>query len=145
MRRPLITFLAAAVTGVAVVAQQPAQEAPLFRAGANVVAVDAVVLDKNGRFVLDLTAKDFQLTEDGKPKPIDQLFLVRGKTAPARSAPATTADAPFAPPPPSAPAPRVFIAVFDDDHLSPGGFKRIKQPPRRSSRRSFSQATSVGS
>ena len=84
------------------------------------------MLDKNGRFVLDLTAKDFQLTEDGKPKPIDQLFLVRGKTAPARSAPATTADAPFAPPPPSAPAPRVFIAVFDDDHLSPGGFKRVQ-------------------
>jgi VWFA-related protein len=125
MRGALIAFVAAAAAAV-VAAQQPPQSPPLFRSGANAVAVDAVVLDKNGHFILDLTAQDFQLIEDGKPQPIDQLYLVRGKSAPGRNAAATPADAPFAAAPPSPPAPRVFIAVFDDDHLTPGGFKRVQ-------------------
>ncbi len=125
MRAVLVAFVAAAAAA-AVAAQQPSQEPPLFRTGASAVLVDAVVLDKNGRFVLDLTPQDFQLTEDGKPQPIDQLYLVRGKGAAGRDAAAPPAGAPFAPPPPSRPAPRVFIAVFDDDHLTAGGFKRVQ-------------------
>ena len=125
MRRPLITFLAAAVTGVAVVAQQPAQEPPLFRAGANVVAVDAVVLDKNGRRPRP-HGQGFP-ADGGRQTETDRsTFSGAGKNRASAECAATTADAPFAPPPPSAPAPRVFIAVFDDDHLSPGGFKRVQ-------------------
>jgi VWFA-related protein len=108
-------------------AQQPAPAPtqPFFRAGADVVAVDAVVHDKNGQFVLDLKPEDFQLTEDGKPQPIQQFYLVRGKALPGRSTQVAPADAPFAPAP-AVVAPRVFVAVFDGDHLTPGGFKRVQ-------------------
>ncbi len=41
-----------------------------FRAGVEVVDVDVSVLDKNRRPVLDLTAADFTVLEDGKPRPI---------------------------------------------------------------------------
>jgi VWFA-related protein len=119
--------LAALVVTTAAAQQPPPQEPPLFRAGADVVAVDAVVHDKKGQLVLDLKLGDFQLTEDGKRVSIDQLYLVRGKTPPGRTcATPAPADAPFAPPPPTAPSPRVFIAVFDGDHLTPGGFKRVQ-------------------
>jgi VWFA-related protein len=126
MRSIRIGSLLAIAAFAVVDAQQPQQPPPLFRAGANVIAVDAVVHDKGGRFVLDLQPGDFQLTEDGKPQPIDQLYLVRGTSVGGRGAAPLSSDAPFAPAPPQAPAPRVFVAVFDTDHLTAGGFKRVQ-------------------
>src|ERR1041384_5703302 len=41
-----------------------------FRAGVEVVDVDVSVLDKNRRPVRDLTAADFTVLEDGKPRPV---------------------------------------------------------------------------
>src|SRR6185295_6267398 len=52
-----------------------AQE-PVFRAGVDLVTVDAIVVDKDGRPVTGLTADDFVLTVDGKPRPIDAFELV---------------------------------------------------------------------
>src|SRR5579872_1828225 len=108
--------------------QQPApdQPPPLFRSGANLVAVDAVVHDKKGQFVLDLKPEDFELREDGKPVAIDQFYLVRGRSTAPSARDATPAPAePFAPPPAATP-PRVFILIFDTDHLTVGGFKRAQ-------------------
>ena len=61
-----------------------AQE-PVFRAGVDLVTVDAIVVDKDGRPVTGLTADDFILTVDGKPRTIDafELVAVRATDAPA--------------------------------------------------------------
>ena len=52
--------------------QQPSgqQPPPIFRAGVNFVRVDAVVTDKNGVPVTDLTEEDFEISEGGKRQKI---------------------------------------------------------------------------
>src|SRR4249920_612571 len=54
-------------------AQQPG-EAPRFRVGVDAVRIDAVVTDRDGRIVSDLTAKDFELRQDGK---VQEITLAR--------------------------------------------------------------------
>jgi VWFA-related protein len=51
---------------------QPPQP-PIFRGGTNLVQVDAIVADASGQPVVDLTAADFELLDDGKPVPIDRV------------------------------------------------------------------------
>ena len=51
----------------------PPPQPPTFRAGTNLVQVDAIVSDPNGQPIVDLTAADFGLLDDGKPVPIDRV------------------------------------------------------------------------
>ena len=66
----LTALLLAAVP--AVVAQQPTttQRAPVFRTAANLVRVDVVVRDKDGKVVKGLKDTDFQVLEDGKAQTV---------------------------------------------------------------------------
>ena len=57
-------------------AQAPPRE-PIVRISLEVVQVDAVVTDRDGRFVTDLEAKDFEILEDGKPQPVTLCSYVR--------------------------------------------------------------------
>ena len=50
-------------------AQQP-QGVPKFRAGVAVVPITAVVRDSRGRLVGDLSRDDFEVLENGRPRPI---------------------------------------------------------------------------
>src|SRR5437867_1059076 len=50
--------------------QNGAPQTPAFKSGVDMVRVAAVVRDRKGRFVQDLTARDFELLESGKPKTI---------------------------------------------------------------------------
>ena len=74
----------------------------MFRAGVDLVTVDAIVVDGDGRPVTGLTADDFVLTVDGKPRAIDafELVAVRAPTRrPTRGSPtsaATTSPSPGA-------------------------------------------------
>ena len=47
-------------------APQEQREAPPFRVGVDAVRIDAVVTDRDGRIVSDLTADDFEVRQDGK-------------------------------------------------------------------------------
>ncbi len=59
------------VFALAVVHTTSAQQgAPIFRSGASIVSVDVVVRDSSGAIVRGLTAKDFTLSEDGRPQQI---------------------------------------------------------------------------
>jgi VWFA-related protein len=87
------------------------------------------VQDKKGRPVIDLTPDDFEIREDGAAQKIDHFYLVDAKT-PARPV-AALEGAPNQIPAnsnaaPAARTPPVFVAFFDDDHLTPGGFKRVQ-------------------
>jgi VWFA-related protein len=50
--------------------QQPIATAPVIRAESRVVLVDAVVTDKKGNYVHDLTQKDFKVFEDNKEQAV---------------------------------------------------------------------------
>lgn len=129
----------AAVSESGVRAQQPA-----FRAGTALVEVDAVVHDKAGRFVPDLSASDFEVLDDGAPRAVELITIVRrGAPTPTVASPAATSASGAAPASSVAPHPRVFIAVFDDEHLTPGGFKRVQAAARSLFARAF-QAGDIG-
>jgi VWFA-related protein len=51
---------------VSVSALQEPPEAPRFRVSVDAVRIDAVVTDRDGRIVTDLTADDFEVRQDGK-------------------------------------------------------------------------------
>jgi Ca-activated chloride channel family protein len=46
------------------------QQTPSFKSGVDVVRVAAVVRDRKGRFVQDLTAHDFEILDSGQPRAI---------------------------------------------------------------------------
>ena len=81
----LVAVSCAIVAGSWVVAQQP----PVFKAGINLVEVDAVVDDGKGHPVRGLAQTDFAIREDGKPVTIESFAELDADGA------ATAADARF--------------------------------------------------
>jgi VWFA-related protein len=86
MKVPVIRHLFSAVLFLCTLATVQAQESvttqdpadtKIFRVDVNIVQVDAVVTDKDGRPVIDLTAEDFIVLQDGKPQEITNFSLVR--------------------------------------------------------------------
>ena len=70
MRKPgltLVGVLAAALVTTPVRAQDPV---PTFRSSVSLVSVNAVVKDRRGRPVSNLTREDFQILENGTARPI---------------------------------------------------------------------------
>lgn len=51
-------------------AQDPAPQAPVFRAGAETVAIYATVLDRAGEMVPNLRREDFDVYDDGRRQPL---------------------------------------------------------------------------
>jgi VWFA-related protein len=102
------------------------QQQQPFRSGTQIVQVDVRVL-KDGKFVADLGPADFAITEDGVAQRIESVVLVGAPKAPEAPGAPGAPDAPQAPRAPRAPeAPRVWVFVFDTDHLSPSGLTRTR-------------------
>lgn len=59
----------------------PADAQPVFRAGINFVRVDAIVTDRQGAPVTDLTAADFEVFEDDARQQIETFRFVKVDTA----------------------------------------------------------------
>ena len=83
------------------------------------VRIDAVVTDRHGRPILDLRPGDFELLENGAPRPIGAVELrTIARPAPADASPIETeADEERAA---GAPGTRVFAFFLDEFHVSPG-------------------------
>ena len=120
----IAAVVAAGATGV-VVRSAPRQvpQPPIFRSGASVVEVDVSVQDKSGQFIDELTAADFELQEEGRPQAIELFYLVgAGRSGTPSPDPVTSPGIAATARPPH----HTFVVVFDDEHLSPGGFKRVQ-------------------
>jgi VWFA-related protein len=107
--------------------QQPPQPPPRFRTETNLVRVD-VYATKGGVALEDLTADDFEVSEDDTPQKIDSFehIVVRtGGPQEERSEPAsvTAANALAADP-----RRRVFVVYLDVEHVSVEGSYQIKEP-----------------
>jgi len=120
----LLLLLSSAGSG-----QQPAPPQPTFRAATMFVEVDVVVRDNAGAFVADLQPSDFEVFEDGVRQEIAALYRVLGPDikAPAASPEAATSPAHSVAPPPPSQIQRVLVFYFDQLHLSPGGFDRVRK------------------
>jgi len=107
--------------------QQTPATAPQFVAGVDLVEVDVSVADKTGHPVTDLTARDFEISEDGQPQTIQAIYLASlNRTILQASAPlpagATATDLPER----RELKQRVLVFILDLAHLSPAGFVRSR-------------------
>jgi len=66
-----IMILGMGLSGVRAHGQVP--QAPAFKAGVDMVRIAAVVRDHKGRFVQDLTSRDFEVLDDGRTRRIADL------------------------------------------------------------------------
>ena len=122
-----MSFRLAACAMVAAVAAAPAQEPlPRFRAGANLVSVDAY-FSKDGSAVTDLEPGDIEILEDERLQTIESFRLIRA----ARPGPVAVR-----PTPPDTPAEReaaqqnsrVFVVFLDQWHVSFEGSSKAAAP-----------------
>lgn len=91
-----------------------------FRSRTEIVEVDVIVRDAEGWFIRGLTRDDFVLRESGQPQQIDTVYLVDGAAAARRP------DLAAAPAPPQKDPSRVFVLLFDQQHLSAGALGRLQ-------------------
>ena len=107
------------------VQQQPAPPGneSTFRSSAALVEVDVIVKDKGGRFVSGLTADDFEVFEEGVPQRIQHFYLVTESSALKGGDVAATSVLPRSP---DQTGRRVFLVIFDFEHLSAPLVPRLK-------------------
>jgi VWFA-related protein len=101
-----------------------AQAPPVFGASADLVVIDLVATDGEGRLVTDLRAEELRVRDGGKPQRIESLRLVRRSPAPA---PASTAPAAAAPEGPLLPEePLSLVVVVDKGAMGLDVFARTR-------------------
>jgi len=140
MRRAVLAFAVAAfgLSGTAPRARVFAQSTPerqesrrieiIPAAETELVQVDVVVTDKDGRLVTNLKQQDFVLLEDGKPQQISHFLVSSHSPAPpAESAP----EPPGAEPPAEAPLGRFVVLAVDDLHMSTSSLLNAKTALKR--------------
>jgi VWFA-related protein len=112
---------ATSLQDAAATARQPQEKSATFRSSASLVEVDVIVKDKDGRFVSGLTADDFEVLEEGTPQPIEHFYLVT-------ESPTVKGDlaSQVLPRAPDQTGRRVFLIVFDSEHLSAPLVPRLK-------------------
>jgi len=111
MRPAILACCLAASAGLT--AQQPTST---FKTGVDLVPVDVSVVDRNGRPVNDLTAADFTLTVDGKPRAVASASYISTErlsdAPPDRTTFSTNAG--------QRPG-RLIALVIDEAHIARGG------------------------
>src|SRR6266550_156958 len=81
----ILVFSLISVSLTKAICQTPAdkeQDIEKVVVGTNEVVLDAVVKDKKGRAIKDLTAADFQISEDGVPQEVRSFRLITRESAP---------------------------------------------------------------
>src|SRR3954471_11234416 len=113
-----VSLLSAAVLAQAPQGAPPPQTAPpIFRAETESVEVDAIVTDKDGKFVRTLTKDDFEIYQDGKKQPLSLVTLVEHPIPMPQAAPTVAAD-PDVATNAGANEGRIYVLVLDALHVS---------------------------
>ena len=117
MRRLISIAVVLAVSQAS--AQQPS---PTFRAGVDVLTIEAAVLDRDGKPIIDLTPADFYVTLDGKPRRVrDARFYGDGGAEVVARAESTVPG----PVMNSSEDGRIVVFVVDRDSIAPGNEKVV--------------------
>ena len=105
-------------------------QAPVFRAGVNVVRVDIIVTDRQGNAVTDLTQSDFDVLEDGKPQAINLFRLINSDGEPAPGAEPARAIRTMHDEEVEAARDdvRLFVIFLDDYHVRVDNAMRVRDP-----------------
>jgi VWFA-related protein len=113
-------LLAASAAQVPVPSPTPEPAIPRIAAETELVELDVVVTDAQGRPVTDLGPDGFEVLEDGQPRPISH-FVPGFTAAPVAAAPSTPGDTRPgpAPSPEVVPKARHIVLAVDDYHLEP--------------------------
>jgi len=127
LRLTPIAALAAVLAGAVV----PAQETtPVFPREIEMVTVDVVVTDKEGRPVTGLSRDDFTILDEGERQEIVSFDVITAGAPPEASVEEPAAEPPRprivtneGPPPPPG---RTFVVVFDNLNMSPLNAQRAK-------------------
>lgn len=133
----MIRIAALALCGLALWSlDQPRQT---FKSTTALVEVDAIFLDKDGKFVPGLKAENVTILENGKPQKIQQFFMVTKDLGLRQGSVASEfADqAQFG-------SHRVFVLVFDEAHLATESLMRVKAGAERFVREMFSEGDAAG-
>jgi VWFA-related protein len=93
--RTAATSVAAAVLATAVISVS-AQQSPTFRSGVNLLAVDALVIDRDGQPITGLTAADFTVRINNQLRKIVSADLVRHTTVESKATLPAGASSPAA-------------------------------------------------
>ena len=131
MKSLLALVLTAAVTTTVVHAQDPAppaaQPTQTFRSSVDLVPVDVNVIDSNGRPIADLTAQDFSLKVDGKPRRIASAQFI-AMTRGGERAPIEPKDYSSNP---ASPGARLIMLVIDQGNIGASRGKYAIDAARR--------------
>lgn len=109
--------------------QDPAPtDQPTFRTDINFVRVDAIVTDKQGKPVSDLTPEDFEILEDGKPQKVETFKLIRvdGNPGPGEGAARDINSIFVEESEARRDDVRLFVIFFDDYHVRLGASLSVK-------------------
>lgn len=107
-----------------------AQQAPVFRSGADVIEVIAYAADRRGAPVRDLSRADFVVEEDGVPQDITQFSLVdipRGASKPSSNATGPAGQAG----PSALQGDRSYILLLDARHVDPLRSGNVRRQAKR--------------
>lgn len=105
----------------------PTPAPPVFVSGAELVTVDVVVVDADGRPVSGLGQGDFSVLEDGQPREIATFEEVRVPEPPGAAAATSASPARARVSSNGGPAPaRTFVIVFDELDMTPAGAQRAR-------------------
>jgi VWFA-related protein len=119
--------------------QAPQAPAPTFKSTTELVEVDAIVLDKDGNFVPNLTPDQISIYENGKPQKIQQFFMVTRDLA--LTGGGTQGDYSGLS---ESGAHRVFVMMFDEAHLANDSLLRVKEGAAGFVREMFSAGDAGG-
>jgi VWFA-related protein len=114
-----------AFSSAVLLAQQPDQDRPVFRAGVNLVRLDVRVVDEAGRAIVDLQPGEIAISEGNRPRPILLFQRVAGAGGSyVESAQRTIASDVSTNQ--GAPQGQLFVLVFDQDHIRSGNEQPVR-------------------
>lgn len=120
MYRHFFVAVALLVAGQAF-AQSPApaqSQTPIFRSGVENVEVDAIVTDRDGKFVRNLTRDDFEVLQDGKVQPLALVTLVEHPVPTTLAPPSAVPTDPDVATNAGSNEGRIYVLVLDGLHVS---------------------------